>query len=194
MGYQALAGNGITAKILFLLRDKSFPAADRATNPLHRIARRRMIWLFVAIELVGFAATFAITQTVAAVGFPVFIFALIPVRALLLPRWFTPQELGLLDAPTASPFTMESVGGTYGVVEEERDEEQGVEEKDGAGGESSGTDGRNGRSGGGGLFENDRAGGSQQDRAEMGENKSARLSGSDGGSGVNRRHNGKTGE
>lgn len=111
MGYQALEGNGITAKILFLLRDKSLTSP---ASPLRRIRRRSRIWLFVALALVGFGATFAITQTVAAVGFPVFILALIPVRALLLPKIFTPQELGILDAPTASPFTMESVGGTYG--------------------------------------------------------------------------------
>lgn len=111
MGYQALEGNGVTAKILFLLRDS---ALTPASSPLRRIRRRSRVWLFVALALVGFGATFAITQTVAAVGFPVFIIALIPARALLLPRLFTPQELAILDAPTASPFTMESVGGTYG--------------------------------------------------------------------------------
>ena len=111
MGYQALEGNGVTAKILFLLRDSELTPAS---SPLRRIRRRSRIWLFVALALVGFGATFAITQTVAAVGFPVFIIALIPMRALLLPKLFTPQELAILDAPTASPFTMESVGGTYG--------------------------------------------------------------------------------
>ncbi|KAI1876465.1 hypothetical protein JX265_003991 [Neoarthrinium moseri] len=111
MGYQALAANGITAKILFLLRDK---ALTSNTEPLKRVQRRAAIWYFVALELVAFGATFAITQTVAAVGFPVFIMALIPVRALLLPRLFSPEELGILDGPTASPFTMESVGGSYG--------------------------------------------------------------------------------
>ena len=85
-----------------------------AAHPLKRLQRRRAVWLFVALELLGFAATFAITQTVAAVGFPVFILLLIPARATLLPRWFTPAELAVLDAPTAGPLTMESVGGSYG--------------------------------------------------------------------------------
>ncbi|KAK7754899.1 hypothetical protein SLS62_003213 [Diatrype stigma] len=111
MGYQALAGNGITAKALFLCRDG---ALTPPAHPLRRVRRRAAVWAFVAIEVAGFAATFAITQTVAAVGFPVVILALIPVRALLLPRWFTAEELAALDAPTASPFTMESVGGSYG--------------------------------------------------------------------------------
>ncbi|KAL3957605.1 hypothetical protein ACCO45_008183 [Purpureocillium lilacinum] len=97
MGFQALEANGITAKLVFLARD-----------------RRVAIWLFVAVELIGFGATFAITQTIAAVGFPVFILALIPVRTLLLPRIFRPEELAALDAPTASDFTMEGIGGAWG--------------------------------------------------------------------------------
>ncbi|PVH78639.1 hypothetical protein DL98DRAFT_421841 [Cadophora sp. DSE1049] len=111
MGVQALEGNGITLKILFLLKDSSLtPSSD----PLKRIQRRSAIWMFVAIQLVGFGATFAITQTIAAVGFPIFILLLVPVRTWLLPRWFEEGELKLLDAPTASPFTMISVGGNYG--------------------------------------------------------------------------------
>ena len=112
MGIQALEANGITKKILFLASDRSHtPASD----PLKRIQRRTAVWLFLGIELSGFGATFAITQTIAAVGFPVFILLLIPVRTFLLPKYFTESELSILDAPTASPFTMESVSGSYGV-------------------------------------------------------------------------------
>ncbi|KAI1498207.1 HCO3 transporter family-domain-containing protein [Biscogniauxia marginata] len=111
MGYQALESNGITAKLLFLCRDR---ALTGPAHPLRRNCRPAAVWAFVALELAGFGATFAITQTVAAVGFPVVILALIPARALLLPRLFAPRELAALDAPTASPFTMESVGGAYG--------------------------------------------------------------------------------
>ncbi|KAI5865473.1 HCO3 transporter family-domain-containing protein [Durotheca rogersii] len=112
IGYQAVAGNGITAKLAFLARDA---ALTPGAHPLKRLPRRAAVWGFVAVELAAFAATFAITQTVAAVGFPVAILALVPARALLLPRLFTPAELAALDAPAASPFTMESVGGTSGI-------------------------------------------------------------------------------
>jgi boron transporter len=115
MGVQALQGNGITQKLIFLAQDKDFTPAS---NPLKRLKRRAAIWVFVILELIGFGGTFAITQTIAAIGFPVIILLLIPVRSFLFPLWFTSEELGVLDAPTASPFTMESVGGTYGLEEE----------------------------------------------------------------------------
>lgn len=175
MGYQALEGNGITAKVLFLLRDR---ALESAGNPLRRVQRRAAVWVFVALELAGFGATFAITQTVAAVGFPVIILALIPARALLLPRLLTPQELGVLDGPTASPFTMESVGGTYGGGGEALDAEEG---------EPAGDDGkRPGDGGRGGVFRGSGEGTgtvgglgqrrSEEELAELGENRSVRLS------------------
>lgn len=117
MGVQALQGNGITQKLIFLAQDKNLTPAS---NPLKRLKRRAAIWIFVILELIGFGATFAITQTIAAIGFPVIILLLIPVRSFLFPLWFTSEELGVLDAPTASPFTMESVGGTYGMDEVEK--------------------------------------------------------------------------
>jgi boron transporter len=111
MGIQALQANGITRKLVFLAQDKDLTSDS---NPLKGLSRRSASWYFVILELVGFGATFAITQTVAAIGFPVFILLLIPVRAFLLPRWFNSEELAALDEPTASSFTMESAGGTYG--------------------------------------------------------------------------------
>jgi hypothetical protein len=110
MGVQALESNGIALKMLFLAKEKTLtPKSD----PLSRL-RRGAIYAFVGIELIGFGATFAITQTIAAIGFPIFILLLIPIRTFLMPRWFSHQELSTMDAPTASPFTMESVGGVFG--------------------------------------------------------------------------------
>ncbi|KAL8734637.1 MAG: hypothetical protein Q9181_003121 [Wetmoreana brouardii] len=111
MGVQALEGNGITVKMVYLARDRSLTSA---TDPLSRTQRKRAVWYFVALELFGFGATFVITQTIAAIGFPIIILILVPVRTFLLPKYFTQEELSILDAPTASPFTMESVGGNHG--------------------------------------------------------------------------------
>ena len=115
MGVQALEGNGITQKLIFLAQEHGFTASS---HPLKRLERRWSIWLFVIVELIGFGGTFAITQTIAAIGFPVIILLLIPVRAFLFPWVFSAEELNALDAPTASPFTMESVGGVHGYDEE----------------------------------------------------------------------------
>lgn len=119
MGVQALEGNGITLKILYLCRDRTL---TMDSDPLSRIQRKRAIWVFVALELIGFGATFAITQTIAAIGFPVIILLLIPARTFLLPKYFSYEELSILDAPTASSFTMQSVGGNFG---QDRDGEHG---------------------------------------------------------------------
>lgn len=110
MGTQALAGNGIVLKLMYLCQDKELSVGD----PLRQIKRQYMIWVFVAMELSFFAVAFAITQTVAAIGFPIILIMPIPWRVLVMPRIFNKQELSILDAPTASPFTMESVGGVHG--------------------------------------------------------------------------------
>ena len=120
MGIQALEANGITLKLIFLLTDRKLVSAS---EPLAQISRKWVVWAFVGLELVGFGATFAITQTIAAIGFPVFILLYIPMRTFLMPRFFTQTELGILDAPTASPFTMESVGGNHGEVHDDSSDE-----------------------------------------------------------------------
>lgn len=111
MGVQALVANGIIQKLLFLVRDKEL---TDASDPLSRIDRRLAIWAFVACQLAGFGATFAITQTIAAIGFPIIILLLIPFRTWVMPKWFGDEELRAFDAPTAGAFVMESVGGAYG--------------------------------------------------------------------------------
>ncbi|KAJ7465303.1 HCO3 transporter family-domain-containing protein [Mycena latifolia] len=109
MGADALRGNGITQKLLYFIRDKNLTPSD---EPLRKVRKSRIL-LFVGVQLLGFGATFAITQTIAAIGFPVIIMLLIPLRVLVIPRLsFTPEELAILDGPAASDFTMESVGGT----------------------------------------------------------------------------------
>lgn len=110
MGLDALAENGITKKILFLLRDKTM---QNPHDPLRRVRTSRLV-AFVLIELVAFGATFGIVQnSLSAIGFPIIIGLLVPLRSHILPRLpFTRDELSILDQPTASPFTMASVGGS----------------------------------------------------------------------------------
>ena len=127
MGLDELSGNGITRKIQYLFTDRAMTPYN---EPLHRVRKTRIL-LFVAVQLFAFGATFAITQTIgaptfasinvdqvdtsqlfcfvfvvpAAVGFPIIILLLIPLRTLVVPRLsFSSVELDLLDRPTASPF------------------------------------------------------------------------------------------
>ncbi|OCF58477.1 anion transporter [Kwoniella mangroviensis CBS 10435] len=109
MGSDALLTSGVTAKILYLIKDKR---ATSPSEPLHNVRKSRILW-FTIIELIGFGATFAITQTIAAIGFPIIIMLLVPLRILIVPRLgFSEDELAILDGAVASPFTMESVGGS----------------------------------------------------------------------------------
>ena len=65
MGADALEGNGITTKMLFFFRDRALTSAD---DPLHRVRKSRIL-LFVGIQLAGFGATMAVTQTIGVLKF-----------------------------------------------------------------------------------------------------------------------------
>lgn len=58
MGSDALLSSGVTAKMLYLVRDRR---ATSPSEPLRGVRKSRII-IFTAIELIGFGATFAITQ------------------------------------------------------------------------------------------------------------------------------------
>ena len=107
MGLQALTTNGVVAKIVYLAEDK------RSQSPDHQMkqVQPRTLWMVLALQIVTFAACFAVTQTVAAIAFPVFIVLMIPVRILWYPKWLAKEELAILDGPVASDFVMQSVSG-----------------------------------------------------------------------------------
>jgi hypothetical protein len=106
---------------LYLNSEKRFNQHD---NPLNTIARKK-IWLFVGIQAFGVVCTVAISQTIAAIGFPVLIIALIPLRTFLMPKWFTDHELSTLDALTATnPAVLVSFGGTPAGMKKEKEEEE----------------------------------------------------------------------
>jgi boron transporter len=60
MGLDELSGNGITQKVLYVLTDRTLTPHSQ---PLRRVRKSRIL-LFVAVQLVAFGVTFAITQTV----------------------------------------------------------------------------------------------------------------------------------
>ncbi|UKZ57697.1 hypothetical protein TrVGV298_011557 [Trichoderma virens] len=139
-----------------------------ATHVVEQLKRRSAIWGFVIVELVGFGATFAITQTIAAVGFPIIILLLIPVRALVLPRIFHPDELVVLDEPTASDYIMEGIGGSWGGVSQ-RNEIQSSDDTPVASGSSSSSQRSGNHAQGGGGAQHGSLHKSQEDLAELGQ-------------------------
>merc|ERR1711964_17783 len=75
VGWGSIESNGIVKKILFLIREKRFQQPD---DPLLKV-RKRAICHFIGWQLLGWACTVAISQTIAAIGFPVLIVAFDPV-------------------------------------------------------------------------------------------------------------------
>ncbi|EKD11811.1 uncharacterized protein L3040_007211 [Drepanopeziza brunnea f. sp. 'multigermtubi'] len=108
VGWGSIESNGITKKLLFLISERRF---IQPAEPLLRI-RRRKICLYLACQIVGWALPVAISQTIAAIGFPVLVCVLIPFRWCLMPRWFTVKELEVMDALTAdNEVVLASLGG-----------------------------------------------------------------------------------
>ena len=60
MGLDEISGNGITQKVLYFLTDRTMTPYN---EPLRRVRKTRIL-LFVAVQLIAFGATFAITQTI----------------------------------------------------------------------------------------------------------------------------------
>ena len=105
----SIESNGILAKFWYLNSEKRF---IDPTNPLNNVARKK-IWQYIGLQTLGVACTVAISQTIAAIGFPVLIIALIPLRTFLMPKWFSEHELSTFDAITANnPTVLVSFGGT----------------------------------------------------------------------------------
>lgn len=107
VGWGSVETNAITHYILHLIRD---PNTMKATDPLLRLSRIR-ICSYTFIMILGFASLLTISETIAAIGFPVLVLLLIPVRTVLLTKWFKPEELAILDSPVASSLPLDSIGG-----------------------------------------------------------------------------------
>lgn len=92
--------------------------------------RNRKIWLYITIQFAVVGACVAISQTIAAIGFPVIIMLLIPMRILVVPRWFRLTELQILDDFTATnKMVLASLGGRPGLRENSAEDGWGLERR-----------------------------------------------------------------
>jgi hypothetical protein len=127
VGWGSIEGNGIIEKLIFLCTENRF---IQPSNPLLKIPKRRIL-LFVFFQLLTWALSVSISQTIAAIGFPVIVTALIPFRVYVIPKLFSREELEILDALTATnEVVLASLGGRP-VMREEMgmDSEDTVEEE-----------------------------------------------------------------
>ncbi|CAF1364636.1 unnamed protein product [Rotaria sordida] len=107
IGWGSVEVNAITHQLLHLIRDPNHMKFD---DSLLRLSRKR-IFMYTLTMLIGFAILFAISQTIAAIGFPILVLLLIPFRIIILTKWFTQEELTILDSPVASSLPLDSIGG-----------------------------------------------------------------------------------
>lgn len=108
VGWGSIESNGILQRLVWLVRERRF---IQPSDPLLTVRRAR-IGLYVFWQALGVFSTVAVSQTIAAIGFPVLIIALIPLRWKILPMMFTAKELIVLDALTAdNVVVLESLGG-----------------------------------------------------------------------------------
>ncbi|WPG99464.1 putative transporter [Acrodontium crateriforme] len=117
VGWGSIGGNPIMANLLYLIQEKRFVDPGEPRNKL----KKARIALYLAFQAAGILPSVAISQTIAAIGFPVIIIALIPLRWIIMPRIFTEEELLILDAPTASAsVVLASMGGAPELPEVKR--------------------------------------------------------------------------
>ena len=107
IGWGSVEVNEMTHNFLHLIRD---PNHVNYEDRLLRLSRKT-IFTYSSIMFLGFAALFIISQTIAAIGFPIVVLLLIPIRIWVLPRFFSAETLTILDSPVASALPLDSIGG-----------------------------------------------------------------------------------
>ncbi|RBA12700.1 hypothetical protein FPRO05_04150 [Fusarium proliferatum] len=127
VGWGSIESNGILQKFIYLQSEQRF---IQRNEPIIRVHRRK-VFLYIALQFIGVAACVAISHTIAAIGFPVLIILLIPLRILFVPRWFTLKELQILDDFTATnKSVLASLGGKPVLPEDSKVEDWGLERRE----------------------------------------------------------------
>ncbi|KAK5805961.1 hypothetical protein VI817_000219 [Penicillium citrinum] len=124
VGWGSIGSSGIMRKAIHLIQEDRFVQRD---EPLLKV-RSRKVMLWIACQLIGVAACVAISETIAAIGFPVLIIALIPFRVWIIPKWFSRDEISVLDDMTAdNKAVLASLGGPPHFPGETSPQESGLE-------------------------------------------------------------------
>lgn len=103
MGINGLTNNVILRRIMWLFTE---PRLKSPTSLLHKVKKRWLV-LFLCFSLAGFAGEFAITNTIAAILFPIVLLLTVIVR-FSFPLLFPKDQLSLLDENVAQAFTLKN--------------------------------------------------------------------------------------
>jgi len=123
VGWGSIEGNGMTQSAIYILTETRFMDPS---HPMLKV-RKWKVALFLLGQILGVGFSVAISQTIGAIGFPVIIIALIPLRWKIYPYFFTLEELQILDSPTAnSDVVLASIGGAPEYPEVRRAREKGL--------------------------------------------------------------------
>jgi len=123
VGWGSIEGNGMTQSAIYILTETRFLDPG---NPMLKVPKSKVA-LFLLGQVLGVGFSVAISQTIGAIGFPVIIIALIPLRWKVYPYFFTLEELQILDSPTAnSDVVLASIGGAPEYPEVRRAREKGL--------------------------------------------------------------------
>lgn len=104
MGIQGLLGNVILRRIFWLFTEDRL---KDAASPLQKVSVKWLV-LFLCFSLAGFAGEFAMTNTIAAILFPI-VLLLTVVACLLFPYIFPKDQLALLEQNVAQEFTLKNL-------------------------------------------------------------------------------------
>lgn len=105
MGISGLLSNGITFRLRYIFTDHRFITPEM--KPLERCSKFGL-YLFTIAQLILAGAEVGITETIAAVGFPG-VLLLSVVVGYFLPKVISPEDMAILDRPTAPSFVLENL-------------------------------------------------------------------------------------
>lgn len=104
MGAEGLLSNEIVSRVSWLFTE----TRSKSLKPgFHRISKKKLI-IFLCFSLAGFVGEFAITNTIAAIGFPLVLLLTVIVR-MFFPKIFNEEELAILDHNATEDFTVKNL-------------------------------------------------------------------------------------
>ena len=99
MAYESLAGNELFLRSTYIITD---PALLPSCLGAFARIKLKTLMQFTVLQILLLGCLWGVTQAgLAGISFPLFIMAMVPLREKVLPFFFTPEQLAVLDADTS---------------------------------------------------------------------------------------------